>query len=391
MVSRGPFYQRPLPAILLRFLCLLPTGLPVRSVDFSRGTDNITIRQGNTAILRCYVDDRISKVAWLNRSNIIFAGNDKWSLDPRVTLLTSAHLEYSLQIQQVDVTDEGPYTCSVQTQHQPKTYQVHLIVQVPPKIYNISSNITVNEGSNVTLVCLANGRPEPVINWRHISPSAKEIEEEEEYLEIFMISRYQAGAYQCRAANEVASPDEKQVHITVNYAPAIKYAQSADVAVGRTGMLHCEVSAVPPADFEWYKEDKRIYNSSQGIQIQNMESRSSLIVTNATEDHYGNYTCVAGNKLGVTNASIFLYKSILPTIPNPVQVMLKHWLMENFKFVVEGTYPIVQQIMCAGSSENSKQWTRFHARLRHWISRSDHITVAASSNSSLSNLQMLII
>ncbi|XP_062906932.1 limbic system-associated membrane protein-like isoform X3 [Mobula hypostoma] len=366
-------------------------GLPVRSVDFSRGTDNITIRQGNTAILRCYVDDRISKVAWLNRSNIIFAGNDKWSLDPRVTLLTSAHLEYSLQIQQVDVTDEGPYTCSVQTQHQPKTYQVHLIVQVPPKIYNISSNITVNEGSNVTLVCLANGRPEPVINWRHISPSAKEIEEEEEYLEIFMISRYQAGAYQCRAANEVASPDEKQVHITVNYAPAIKYAQSADVAVGRTGMLHCEVSAVPPADFEWYKEDKRIYNSSQGIQIQNMESRSSLIVTNATEDHYGNYTCVAGNKLGVTNASIFLYKSILPTIPNPVQVMLKHWLMENFKFVVEGTYPIVQQIMCAGSSENSKQWTRFHARLRHWISRSDHITVAASSNSSLSNLQMLII
>ncbi|XP_062906934.1 limbic system-associated membrane protein-like isoform X5 [Mobula hypostoma] len=323
MVSRGPFYQRPLPAILLRFLCLLPTGLPVRSVDFSRGTDNITIRQGNTAILRCYVDDRISKVAWLNRSNIIFAGNDKWSLDPRVTLLTSAHLEYSLQIQQVDVTDEGPYTCSVQTQHQPKTYQVHLIVQVPPKIYNISSNITVNEGSNVTLVCLANGRPEPVINWRHISPSAKEIEEEEEYLEIFMISRYQAGAYQCRAANEVASPDEKQVHITVNYAPAIKYAQSADVAVGRTGMLHCEVSAVPPADFEWYKEDKRIYNSSQGIQIQNMESRSSLIVTNATEDHYGNYTCVAGNKLGVTNASIFLYKSILPTIPNPVQEQIE--------------------------------------------------------------------
>ncbi|XP_069746311.1 limbic system-associated membrane protein-like isoform X3 [Narcine bancroftii] len=319
MVSQGSFYQRPLPAILLRFLCLLPTGLPVRSVGFSRGTDNITIRQGNTAILRCYVDDRISKVAWLNRSNIIFAGNDKWSLDPRVTLLTSAHLEYSLQIQQVDVSDEGPYTCSVQTKHHPQTYQVHLIVQVPPKIYNISSNITVNEGSNVTLVCLANGRPEPVINWRHISPSAKEIEEEEEYLEIFMINRYQAGAYQCKAANEVASAEEKQVHITVNYAPAIKYAQSADVAVGHTGILHCEVSAVPPADFEWYKEDKRIINSSQGIQIHTMDSRSSLIVTNATEDHYGNYTCVAGNKLGVTNASIFLYKNILSTLPHPVQ------------------------------------------------------------------------
>ncbi|XP_051869613.1 limbic system-associated membrane protein isoform X2 [Pristis pectinata] len=362
-------------------------GLPVRSVDFSRGTDNITIRQGNTAILRCYVDDRISKVAWLNRSNIIFAGNDKWSLDPRVTLLTSAHLEYSLQIQQVDVSDEGPYTCSVQTQHHPKTYQVHLIVQVPPKIYNISSNITVNEGSNVTLVCLANGRPEPVINWRHISPSAKEIEEEEEYLEIFMINRYQAGAYQCKAANEVASADEKQVHITVNYAPAIKYAQSADVAVGRTGMLHCEVSAVPPADFEWYKEDKRIYNSSQGIQIQNMESRSSLIVTNATEDHYGNYTCVAGNKLGVTNASIFLYKSILPTIPNPVPVSGRAVAIPTHETPCQEASNRANRNHCALKTKR----TRFHARLRHWISRCHHITVAASSNSSLSNLQMLII
>ncbi|KAL8190874.1 UNVERIFIED_CONTAM: hypothetical protein K2H54_063857 [Gekko kuhli] len=42
---------------------------------------------------------------------------------------------------------------------------------VPPKISNISSDITVNEGSNVTLVCMANGRPEPVITWRHLTPT----------------------------------------------------------------------------------------------------------------------------------------------------------------------------------------------------------------------------
>ncbi|KAJ7424655.1 hypothetical protein WISP_27855 [Willisornis vidua] len=44
-------------------------------------------------------------------------------------------------------------------------------LQVPPKISNISSDITVNEGSNVTLVCMANGRPEPVITWRHLTPT----------------------------------------------------------------------------------------------------------------------------------------------------------------------------------------------------------------------------
>lgn len=40
-------------------------------------------------------------MAWLNRSNIIFAGQDKWSLDPRVDLVTKGQLEYSLRIQKV--------------------------------------------------------------------------------------------------------------------------------------------------------------------------------------------------------------------------------------------------------------------------------------------------
>ncbi|XP_018407881.1 PREDICTED: limbic system-associated membrane protein-like [Nanorana parkeri] len=160
-----------LPLLLLSLLCLLPTGLPVRSVDLNRSTDNITVRQGDTAVLRCYIEDRSSKVAWLNRSGIIFAGQDKWSLDPRVELDKRSVLEYNLRIQKVDVFDEGPYTCTVQTQHHTKTTQVYLIVQVPPKISNISADITVNEGSNVTLVCIANGRPDPIITWRHLNPT----------------------------------------------------------------------------------------------------------------------------------------------------------------------------------------------------------------------------
>ncbi|KAL2095484.1 hypothetical protein ACEWY4_010203 [Coilia grayii] len=84
----------------------------------------------------CYVDDKVSKVAWLNRSNIIFASRDKWSLDPRVELVTKGQLEYSLRIQKVDVYDEGQYTCSIQTKERARTSQVFLIVQV-------TANVTV--------------------------------------------------------------------------------------------------------------------------------------------------------------------------------------------------------------------------------------------------------
>lgn len=53
-------------------------------------------------------------------------------------------------------------------------YSICFAVPVPPKISNISSDVTVNEGSNVTLVCMANGRPEPVITWRHLTPTGRQ-------------------------------------------------------------------------------------------------------------------------------------------------------------------------------------------------------------------------
>uniref|UniRef100_A0A9J8A5E3 Ig-like domain-containing protein n=2 Tax=Cyprinus carpio TaxID=7962 RepID=A0A9J8A5E3_CYPCA len=297
---------RQLQACFFRLLCFIPTGFPVISVDSQRSTDNITIRQGDTAVIRCYVDDKVSKVAWLNRSNIIFAGEDKWSLDPRVELVTQGQLEYSLRIQKVDVFDEGPYTCSIQTKQQPKTSQVYLIVQVPPIIYKVSDDIIVNEGSNVTLTCLANGRPDPSITWRLLNPSAEALDVGE-YLEISGIVRSQAGRYECKASNDVSTPDVKYVSVVVNYPPYIKDVRSSETPVGQAGVLHCEASAVPQPEFEWYRDERRL-SSSQSVSIQISGSRTLLVVANVTEDDYGNYTCVATNRLGIHNASVFLYK-----------------------------------------------------------------------------------
>ncbi|XP_041439436.1 limbic system-associated membrane protein isoform X6 [Xenopus laevis] len=344
MVGRSQADRNQLPLFLLRLLCLLPTGLPVRSGDFNRSTDNITVRQGDTAILRCFVEDRSSKVAWLNRSGIIFAGDDKWSLDPRVELEKRSLLEYSLRIQKVDVFDEVPYTCSVQTKQHTKTTQVYLIVQVPPKISNISEDITVNEGSNVTLMCIAYGRPEPMITWRHLTPTARDFEGEEEFLEIQGITREQSGRYECKAANEVASADVKQVRVTVNYPPIITVSNSNEATTGKQAILRCEASAVPTPDFEWYKDDARSrrINSAQGLEIRNTGSRSILMVANVTEEHYGNYTCVAANKLGITNTSLYLYKRGSNVhykfkgpgtpIDNATSLAASLWLMANLLF-----------------------------------------------------------
>lgn len=53
----------------------------------------------------------------------------------------------------------------------------------------------------------------------------------------------------------------------------------------------------------------------QGIDIKSLSSRSVLTVTNMTEDRYGNYTCVASNKLGTANASVPLIRELFTAHP----------------------------------------------------------------------------
>lgn len=67
----------------------------------------------------------------MNRSSIIYAGNDKWSGDPRVSIVSNVgdKHEYSLQIQKVDVTDEGLYTCSIQSERNLRPKLIQLIVK----------------------------------------------------------------------------------------------------------------------------------------------------------------------------------------------------------------------------------------------------------------------
>ena len=51
----------------------------------------------------------------------------------------------------------------------------------------------------------------------------------------------------------------------------------------------------------------RLFNGLNGVKIENQGKISMLVFFNVSEEDYGNYTCVAMNKMGVTNASIILY------------------------------------------------------------------------------------
>ncbi|XP_070808419.1 protein CEPU-1-like [Pituophis catenifer annectens] len=136
---------------------------------------------------------------------------------------------------------------------------------------------------------------------------------EDEYLEITSITREQSGEYECSASNDVATPVVRRVKVTVNYPPYISDTKNTGVPVGQKGILQCEASAVPSAEFQWYKDDKRLFEGQKGLKVENKAFFSRLTFFNVSEQDYGNYTCVAYNQLGNTNASIILYEISEPT------------------------------------------------------------------------------
>ncbi|XP_054610264.1 neurotrimin isoform X2 [Dunckerocampus dactyliophorus] len=306
----------------LRILLLVPAGLPVHSqgdsLSDNKVMDNITVRQGETLILRCAQGDIVTHTAWLNRSSILYAGDEKWSVDPRVSLVTLNQEEFTIKIENVDMTDEGQYVCAVQTSSRPTTTVIHVLVQVPPKIIDLSRDIVVNEGSNVTLMCQAIGKPEPFISWKRISSSG-DLATDDDYLEIPSISRQRAGTYECTAVNDIDT-DTQTVDITVNYAPTVSDGRDVGVTLGHRGVLECEADAVPEADFEWYKDDRRLSNGFDGIEIVHTGSLSRLTFFNVSDGDYGNYTCVAINKLGSSHTSFLMYVVIEPTSSTLLQV-----------------------------------------------------------------------
>ncbi|XP_014441836.2 igLON family member 5 [Tupaia chinensis] len=188
----------------------------------------------------------------------------------------------------------------------------------PARIVNISSPVTVNEGGNVNLLCLAVGRPEPTVTWRQLRDG---FTSEGEILEISDIQRGQAGEYECVTHNGVNSaPDSRRVLVTVNYPPTITDVTSARTALGRAALLRCEAMAVPPADFQWYKDDRLLSGgAAEGLKVQTERTRSMLLFANVSARHYGNYTCRAANRLGASSASMRLLRpgSLENSAPRP--------------------------------------------------------------------------
>lgn len=297
---------------------------------FDDDLSEIRVVAGETAILPCSVRNQgehkkmfptpeDANIIWINPGRILFTDHDKIAIgDARLSLQKTNHGEWNLIIKHVRFNDSGEYMCQINT-NPVKIKRVKLFVQVPPHILNEDSSrdMDVEEGDDVTLTCKATGVPVPNITWYRRSlletDSKEYLNTMGETLVIPDIKRYHSGMYICLANNDVPPAVTRQMEIKVQYPPVVKVLNTRlGQSLGKETILDCSVTSYPRAKVEWMKNDVVIDHSHKyRLELYPAEFDSytlSLLIQSVNSYDYGDYTCVASNRMGIARATMVLYE-----------------------------------------------------------------------------------
>uniref|UniRef100_A0A665VFW5 Cell adhesion molecule 3 n=1 Tax=Echeneis naucrates TaxID=173247 RepID=A0A665VFW5_ECHNA len=131
------------------------TGLPV--------TTDETVSVGGTVTLTCRVaESDNSSLQWSNTAQqTLYFGEKRALRDSRIQLYRSTSTELSITIADVQLSDEGEYTCSIFTMPVRTARATVTVLGVPGKPQISGFENAVPEGGKVTLTCISTGSKPP--------------------------------------------------------------------------------------------------------------------------------------------------------------------------------------------------------------------------------------
>lgn len=257
-----------------------------------------------------------TQVATATRSHDAF----RWAIDQPSTTA------WRLRIQNVQVADEGRYTCKVQvtSQNYIEESKYVRVVQVP-RISDLdtSSDMTKSFDMDAELKCYASGRPEPLVKWTRMAGELLPgggTEFQGNVLSISQVKSDHAGIYKCTASNS-AGVDQREIRLSVLFPPELSTGTKVvKQKIGYVKELVCDIKAYPPSTPEqitWTHEGRPLESKGR-IEIRNIPGASNRITSIVTfygvqESDYGSYTCSAINDKGSQAISMSLLESNVAT------------------------------------------------------------------------------
>ncbi|XP_060075845.1 hemicentin-1-like [Ylistrum balloti] len=314
-------------AVVVIFLGFALSDLQVLAdVTFEDTPTNVTAIVGETVTLPCIIngmENTNAPVLWINkRTSLPYSvGRNIFTSDSRIQLTQANSIDdWSLMINDVDLSDQNIYTCSVYTKPR-KSQDISLTILSPPKIVNSSEYTeTVNTGESIELTCLVEGVPPPVVFWYEFGLRDRIKVGTSETLLIQNITGTVEGVYrgyreyECVVANGVEPTLSKLFRVDVHAVPSIELLTASDsiVSIGRNVTMTISCTGNPPPFVDWVHSRLVLYrNNVRYIFESRNESIHSLTITGINLDEFGFYRVVCVNSLG-RDGAVFQIKQFLP-------------------------------------------------------------------------------
>lgn len=244
----------------------------------------------------------------------------------------------SLIIPNIQIEDEGEYTCVATNQLASVESKSYLIVYEKPTFIKSMSNLTVGiETKSLTIECNARGRPQPIIYWAKSAGSSNTnsaaisqddfIILENGNLFIERLSKKYEGTYLCQASNEYGNIETKtylQVKsIQLKPPPVIVYQpQNQTIPLNTQANIEClasnpsslmldslsqydelqyDTQLSDKIQIQWYKNEQLISFSYDNLKYRLLDS-GTLAINSVQKSDSGVYKCTATNQFGQTSS-----------------------------------------------------------------------------------------
>uniref|UniRef100_A0A665VEH1 Cell adhesion molecule 3 n=1 Tax=Echeneis naucrates TaxID=173247 RepID=A0A665VEH1_ECHNA len=237
-------------------------------------TTDETVSVGGTVTLTCRVaESDNSSLQWSNTAQqTLYFGEKRALRDSRIQLYRSTSTELSITIADVQLSDEGEYTCSIFTMPVRTARATVTVLGVPGKPQISGFENAVPEGGKVTLTCISTGsKPPAKLIWYR---GDQELEGRPNVVEpvpddptynvsselTLEVSRSDNNALiTCAVDHPSLAPGDKRSEqaLRVLYSPIVEIRPANDLPrEGEKFYLQCVGNSNPePASYFWEKKD----------------------------------------------------------------------------------------------------------------------------------------
>ncbi|XP_023316145.1 Down syndrome cell adhesion molecule-like protein Dscam2 [Trichogramma pretiosum] len=206
-----------------------------------------------------------------------------------------------VNISHVVVEDGGEYACTAENRAGKVSHSARLNIYGLPYI-RLIPKVTAVAGETLRLKCPVAGYPIEEIRWeragRELPDDLRQKVQPDGTLVISSVQKsVDSGVYTCWAKNKQGHTARRSGDVAVIVPPKISpFTADQDLHLGERTTLTCSVSRGDlPLTIFWLK-DGRSMGPSERVTVTSVDQFNSILMIEAlTQDHNGNYSCVARN------------------------------------------------------------------------------------------------